>query len=316
MTSDTPQTPNEPPTPQGSESEDPQDELVSSVLDGEASPEEETQVRAQSKLFERLSTFSRVASAVGAPVAPLNELSARRMLDEVMVEVVPGEDAQAPPRNTRSRWQRPWPALGAVAAVILIALAVPIIGSLSNSDSAKQTTEEAGVAADATREAHDSDSAASSVRGRASADGNAEGRAFDESDTQAPSASAAAQSTWLGDFDTVEGLANEALRVSSLDNSPDASGALATDDDLGTAEYGSANPSTTPADRRLEEEMAASSPALCPPISLETGETIVERFAGRAQGVDYYVLVTEAALYTRRVYFQQWADCESHEIVP
>jgi len=46
------------------------DELVSAVLDGEATAEERARVAADPVLSARLAEFTAVAEAVGAPVAP------------------------------------------------------------------------------------------------------------------------------------------------------------------------------------------------------------------------------------------------------
>ena len=118
------------PTP----SPDALDELVSAVLDGEADAAERARVESDPALRARLAELRAVRDKVAAEVAPLDTVTATRLRHAALDAT---SDAR-PARGTRSPRVGRW--LASVAAVVLlIAIAIPVLGSLggeSNYDSA------------------------------------------------------------------------------------------------------------------------------------------------------------------------------------
>lgn len=119
------------------------DELVSAVLDGEASPEEVERVASDPDLSARLDAFRRVRDAVAEPVPVLDELSRRRLLDralEVADETFAVRAVAPPPAPATRRWFRFDPAaLGAAAVVAVLALVGALVvarGGLEQDDAA------------------------------------------------------------------------------------------------------------------------------------------------------------------------------------
>jgi hypothetical protein len=113
----------------------PDDELVSAVLDGEATAEEVARVEADPVLSARLETFRQLSARVAAPPAPGPAAEAR---DELLATAVGGtlvagsasrtdrEAAEVVDLSTRRRVPPSW-VLGVAAAIaVLVLLAVPM----------------------------------------------------------------------------------------------------------------------------------------------------------------------------------------------
>jgi hypothetical protein len=100
------------------------DEIVSAVLDGEATAEERRRVASDPELSARLDAFRRVGNAVAEPVDPLDELAQRRLLDRALEEADSPAVPVTAPRRTHHRWSLGGAAAVASAAVVaLLALA-------------------------------------------------------------------------------------------------------------------------------------------------------------------------------------------------
>lgn len=103
-------------------SDDARDELVSAVLDGEADAAARAQVEADPTLRARLEELRAVRDLVAAPVAPLDTVTAARLRRAAIRAEHPAATAQ---RSHVGRWL-----LSAAAVLLLIALAIPVLGSL------------------------------------------------------------------------------------------------------------------------------------------------------------------------------------------
>ena len=129
------------------------DEVVSAVLDGEASPDEDARVAGDPALRARLGELRAVAERVAAPVTPHASLD--DLLDSALAVADTGSPSRSTPtsaspsnlaagvldleraRRTRERRHR----LLAVAAVVAaVALAVPLLGSLRSGDTDSSET--------------------------------------------------------------------------------------------------------------------------------------------------------------------------------
>ncbi len=101
----------------------PDDELVSAVLDGEATLEERALVEGSAEGRRRLESLRSVAAQVGHPVPPLSDATITRLVDRAVAE------AQPAPSSGRSgrRW-RTWVAAAAAAVVLLGAVAALVRG--------------------------------------------------------------------------------------------------------------------------------------------------------------------------------------------
>jgi hypothetical protein len=190
----------------------PDDELVNAVLDDAATPEERAQVAADPSLTARLAELRRVRDAVASPVRPLDEVTARRLLDTALRSADPhGSTAEPPgatlPASARRRDHRRREAtlklVGIAAAVLLAALAVPVIGSLGGSGS-DDSADETATVAEADQSA--GDDAAGSAALAESADSAAEG----SSDETFASERGVVD---LGTFPDVEAVVAEAGRI-------------------------------------------------------------------------------------------------------
>lgn len=112
-------------------SHSPDDEIVSAVLDGEATAAEQARVEADPELRHRMAEMSRVREQVAAPVTPLDELTMRRLVDRAAAELGGTARAgQAVGRPAPLRAEPPWwrrgvgIGLGSAAALVLLALLV------------------------------------------------------------------------------------------------------------------------------------------------------------------------------------------------
>jgi hypothetical protein len=120
-------------------SHSPDDEIVSAVLDGEATADEQARVDADPDLQRRLAELARARDQVAVPVAPLDELTARRLVDRAIREA--GVDAPHG-RPAAIRDEAPWwrrgvgIGLGSAAALVVVALLVgpALVGGLGSSD--------------------------------------------------------------------------------------------------------------------------------------------------------------------------------------
>ena len=180
---------------------DPRDELVSAVLDGVATEAERATVAADPELRQRLDEMRVVRDLVAEPVAPLDEVTARRLRERALAEVLTTPiDGDAAP--TRRRPPMTW-LVGAAAAVLLLLLAVPLLGQLSGGDDD---------ASDQLATAGDSDEAADSSGDTAADAGAAEMSAEESSSDDA----AAPESDGLLVVATDRELADAALDAHAL----------------------------------------------------------------------------------------------------
>lgn len=116
------------------------DEIVSAVLDGEATEAERERVAADPALRARLDEFAAVRARVAAPVAALDELTARRLVTTA-VESGPSGDAPAagpsgaPPSHAHPWWRRSAGWVGSAAAVVAVVAGVSVLaGDLGSDD--------------------------------------------------------------------------------------------------------------------------------------------------------------------------------------
>lgn len=118
----------------------PDDEIVSAVLDGEATAAERAQVASDPALSARLDELRRVRAAVSEPVEPLDEVSVRRLLDRALDSASDDPSARpAPLRAGRGGWRGGAAiGLGSVAVVALLAMLV-LPGILGGADDADQS---------------------------------------------------------------------------------------------------------------------------------------------------------------------------------
>jgi len=117
------------------------DEIVSAVLDGEATAEERALVEASPEAMARLDQLRRAAERVAEPVVPLSEATADDLLHAVLPPSVdttprPG-DQLAARRERRARGARVLGAAAAVAAAALLVVGLAsVIGRSSSDESA------------------------------------------------------------------------------------------------------------------------------------------------------------------------------------
>lgn len=159
------------------------DELVTAVLDGEASPEEAAALDAHPGGAVRLAELAAVRSLVAAPVPTppgLDEVLGAALAagDDVLPPATAAPDPPPSPGVTdlgaaRARRQRTHRLLAVAAAVVVLALAVPLLDRLDSASSkfsAVGTAIDAGGAdrEDAAESAADEDAAAAPADGDAS----------------------------------------------------------------------------------------------------------------------------------------------------
>lgn len=192
-----------------------EDEIVSAVLDGAATPAEVERVQADPRLRARLAEFEAIRDQVASPVSKLDEVTRQRLLSAALAASEPAATDTNGDRVTSLPWWRrnAW-AIGSAAAVILLAVLVaPALlseltdngdddmvavagdsdaGSENDADSLGPTHDTYGFARDdANSDAHDeSDAGGAEDSGDESserADGQAEPEAFDAPPPSAPS---------------------------------------------------------------------------------------------------------------------------------
>ena len=126
------------------------DEVVSAVLDGEATPGERALVEGSVEGRARLAELRAVAAATAEPVAPLALATVESLLGRALdaastptVEPVALSTRRAP-RDGRERWRRVGTAVAAAAAVVVVVAGVVALGKTagrsSSSDSASSAT--------------------------------------------------------------------------------------------------------------------------------------------------------------------------------
>jgi hypothetical protein len=97
----------------------PDDELVSAVLDGEATPDERARVEGDPVLRARLEEFASVRDLIGGPVAPPDQMTKARAIAAAKAS----RPQPLPPRVVARRRQSEAPRVLAVAAAIVVCLA-------------------------------------------------------------------------------------------------------------------------------------------------------------------------------------------------
>ncbi len=147
----TPADPNHPDAGGGDEAgwgdeADPSDELVSAVLDGEATPDEAAQVDSDPTLSARRDELAAIRDAVAAPVPVLDELTARRLRERALAEL---SEVRHTPASRPARRPGTLVGVGAAAVILLVAL-IALPGLLGDDD--ESTDSVASGAADALAE--------------------------------------------------------------------------------------------------------------------------------------------------------------------
>ena len=143
------------------------DEIVSAVLDGEATADERARVDTDPELQRRLAEMRQVRDAVAVAVDPLDEVSTRRLVDRALTtatdqQAVAGRGAVRGEKASRPRRREgALIGLGSAAAVVILALLVgPGLLSTGDDDSADVASmagefDDAGPEALSDGEAHD-----------------------------------------------------------------------------------------------------------------------------------------------------------------
>lgn len=257
---------------------DPLEELASAQLDGATSPEEAAQVAADPELVARVERLARVREALQASEARVAARSSST--DEGRREVGiaaalaafddEGRAARIPSTTTVAAARRPaWDArrtrqlIGVAAAVILLALAVPLIGGLGGDSDDEQSA----TALDATESGGDAASEASEPM--MGSDEDAAGDVFQET--------GAAVLPRLGSFDDLSQLTGAVQE--QLDAVPE-----------GGAGTGGAEPSTTSTSASsADQETTAMAAVPC----AAAGSGATHRFLADLGGQQVVVLVTE-----------------------
>ena len=134
------------------------DEVISAVLDGEATPGERALVEGSVEGRARLAELRAVAEATAQPVAPLAHATVDAMVGRALDTAAPAAAPAATPvalsgrRERRARtvdWRRVGAAVAAVAAVVVLVVGVAALLNVSSqgtssSDSASSATADAG----------------------------------------------------------------------------------------------------------------------------------------------------------------------------
>jgi hypothetical protein len=246
------------------------DELVSAVLDGEADASERARVEADPVLRARLAELRAVRDQVAAEVPPLDAITATRLR---LAALDATTDATRPVRGPQSARVGRW--LASVAAVVLlIAVAIPVLGSLGGDgdfDSADSGGDEAS-------ETSDLESLTGSDVAQESSDGG-EADASEEFDR-----SMADDPASLGSFDSDLALAREALATRLRGDT-----AATPDDDL---EQPTADPETSGSAGSINTDHLSS----CP---FDGDGTLIGVLVARVGGDARLVRVVESSDGTR-----------------
>jgi negative regulator of sigma E activity len=145
----------------------PDDELVSALLDGEATPEEEARVTSDPELAARLAEFRAVAEAVGAPV-PVAQQAARDAAIARAIATSPADELAAARAKRADTRARRWLPIASVAAAVLVVLAaIPLLSRLGGggSDDSALSNAAATTAAAGAEAAPDRNAASTTVPG-------------------------------------------------------------------------------------------------------------------------------------------------------
>jgi hypothetical protein len=127
----------------------PDDELVSAVLDGEATPDERARVAADPLLRARLEEFAAVRELIGGPVAPPDQMTKARAIAAAKAS----RPHPLPPRVVARRRHSEAPRILAVAAAIVFCLAGLgfLVSQVDSSDDSGGDDAAAGSSADETQ---------------------------------------------------------------------------------------------------------------------------------------------------------------------
>jgi hypothetical protein len=100
------------------------DEIVSAVLDGEATPEERARVQGDPELSARLEVFRQLSNAVAEPVGGLDEVTRRRLVERALgaTDPLPGMPGAGHQPARRNRFLGGAAAVASAAVVALLAL--------------------------------------------------------------------------------------------------------------------------------------------------------------------------------------------------
>jgi hypothetical protein len=161
----------------------PDDELVSAVLDGEATPEERARVEADPELSARLTEFTAVRDAVAEPVAPPSDATRERAIAAAKVAVRHhGEPSgTVRPLRRRSRSSDVPRFLAVAAAVLLVLVTFGVLANVSGDDAGDDSASDALTSADSSGgEGSDDDAAGGSAESGEDSSGAAD--APDETD--------------------------------------------------------------------------------------------------------------------------------------
>lgn len=244
--------------------DDARDELVSAVLDDEADDATRARVASDPELTARLEQMRAVRDLVAAPVAPLDEVTGRR-LREAALDEAHGSPAVVAATASRDTHRRTPPAarwlVSAAAVVLLVLVAIPVLGSLPTND-------------DDGDESADSASEATSMIESADA-----GESFDESGGRAGDDAATTDMNSiiggsLGVFDTDEALA--AAAIDAVQSPP------VVDDESTSEESDGAN--------GAQPEALTSRDEVCRGSSDDTVAVFVAQVAGEARVVHVVAL--------------------------
>jgi hypothetical protein len=191
----------------------PDDELVTAVLDGEATADERARVADDPALARRLEELSRVRDAVAEPVGSLDELTARRMREQALAAAPATMSGRVDGSEARGT-SRPWwqggslVGIGSVAAVVLVALLVVPALLAGGDDADTAAGDHEATTMDATELRSDAFAAdEADDAGDAGSSPQSDGETFDEVEVPAPELGA--PRPWLGRFDSPEDLAAE-----------------------------------------------------------------------------------------------------------
>lgn len=258
---------------------DPLDELASAQLDGATSPEEAAQVAGDAELVARVERLARVREALQASEARVAARSSSTYEGRREVGIAAalaafddeGRAARIPSTTTVAAARRPaWDArrtrqlIGVAAAVILLALAVPLIGGLGG----ESDDEQSATALDATESRGDAATSEASERMMGS-DEDAAGDVFQET--------GAAVLPRLGSFDDLSQLTDAVQE--QLDAVPG-----------GEAGTGGAEPSTTSTSSSATNQQTTAMAAV--PCAA-AGSGAAHRFLADLGGQEVVVLVAE-----------------------
>lgn len=195
------------------------DEVVSAVLDGEATDAEVRRVMADPRLQARLAHFEHVASAVSAPVEPTGGARDAAVAAALAIEPEP-RTSDLVARRERRRALAPWLA-AAAALLVLIPLGLAVFrsgGTDEGTDTAARAPESAGTEASSDAEAGQAPTLA---EGDAPTSTVAPAPEAGRSDAD-PGAPALALAGDLGPLDSPEALVDAARAVATAQAAADA----------------------------------------------------------------------------------------------